>query len=198
MPAPILRDLPEAFETRRLLIRAPRPGDGAEANAAIVETFESLHLWMPWARQRPTLEETETYVRQAYGKWITREDFALFLFLKGTATLVGGSGLHPENWEVPRFDIGYWCRARFEGQGYITEAVRGIAAFGFETLGARCITIHCEACNTRSRRVAERAGFHLDGELRYANLGSDGTPRNMLCFSLLADEYAALKPTWQK
>jgi RimJ/RimL family protein N-acetyltransferase len=198
MTPPILRDLPEEFESARLLIRAPRPGDGAEANAAAVETFESLHLWMPWARECPSLADTETYVRQAYAKWIAREDFALFLFLKGTGTFVGASGLHPKNWEVPRFEIGYWCRARFEGQGYITEAVRAIATFGFETMGALCIDIRCDSRNLRSRRVAERAGFRLDGELRYSGHGHDGTLRNELRFSLLAEEYAVLKPTWEK
>jgi RimJ/RimL family protein N-acetyltransferase len=196
MKPPILRDVPEEFETSRLLIRAPRPGDGAEVNAAVVETFQSLHLWMPWARECPSVDDTETFVRQACSKWVTREDFMLLLFLKGTETLVGASGLHPKNWAVPRFEIGYWCRARFEGQGYVSEAVRGITTFGFETFGARRIEIRCDARNTRSRRVAERNGYQLEGELRCADVGQDGSPRNELHFSLLPHEFAALKPTW--
>lgn len=197
MTTPILRDVPEEFETTRLLIRAPRPGDGVEANAAAVETFESLHLWMPWARECPTVADTETYVRQAYAKWVTREDFALFLYLKGTNTFVGASGLHPKNWDVPRFEIGYWCRKRFEGQGYVTEAVRAITTLGFETFGARRLEIRCDSRNTRSRRVAERVGYRLEGELRNVDLGHDGTPRNELLFSLIPEEYAALAPNWR-
>jgi RimJ/RimL family protein N-acetyltransferase len=137
-------------------------------------------------------------VRQAHAKWICREDFPLFLFLKGTGTLVGASGLHPRNWDVPRFEIGYWCRKRFEGQGYISEAVRAITTLGFETFGARRIEIRCDSRNIRSRRVAERAGYRLEGELRNADLGQDGSPRNELLLSLIPEEYAALKPSWRE
>jgi ribosomal-protein-serine acetyltransferase len=66
---------------------------------------------------------------------VGRED--LLLLLRGTRTFVGNSGLHRIHWEGPKFEIGYWCRTRFTGQGYVTEAVRGISAFAFDTLGAR-------------------------------------------------------------
>ena len=76
------------------------------------------------------------------------------------------SGLQGIDWEVPKFEIGYWCRTRFTGRGYITEAVLGITAFAFDTLGAR------------------RAGFLLEGELRNNELGADGEPRDILIYAL--------------
>ena len=90
----------------------------------------------------------------------------LLLFLKGTGTLVGSSGLHRIDWEVPKFEIGYWCRTGFTGRGYVTEAVRGISAFAFDVLGARRVEIRCDSRNLPSARGAERAGFRLEGELR--------------------------------
>jgi ribosomal-protein-serine acetyltransferase len=69
--------------------------------------------------------------------FVGREDLLLLLLLGGTRTLGGGSGLHRIDWEVPKFEIGYRRRTRFTGQGYVTEAVRGISAFAFDTLGAR-------------------------------------------------------------
>ena len=39
---------------------------------------------------------------------------------------LGAAGLHRTVWATPRTEIGYWCRKRFEGKGYITEAVNGI------------------------------------------------------------------------
>jgi RimJ/RimL family protein N-acetyltransferase len=195
---PILRDVPEAFESPRLLIRAPRPGDGAELNAAVLETFDPLHVWMEWAKERPSVEESEVYVREAAASYARRTEFALLLFLKGTETLVGASGLGVKNWEVPAFEIGYWCRRRFEGQGYISEAVRAITTFSFETLEARRVEIRCDAHNERSRRVAERAGFHLEGELRNLALDNAGVPRNVLVFSLIPDEYGGVKAAWSE
>ena len=37
---PILRDFPESFETERLLVRSPLPGDGPEMHAAVDESLD--------------------------------------------------------------------------------------------------------------------------------------------------------------
>jgi RimJ/RimL family protein N-acetyltransferase len=193
MRPPILRDFPDAFETPRLLIRSPMPGDGPEVNAAVVETIDSLRPWMPWAKEIPTVEQSEETMRKARCAFLERSDLWLLLFLKGTSTLVGSSGLAVKEWAVPKFEIGYWCRKRFEGQGYITEAVRGITTFAFETLGARRVEIRCDAENARSRRVAERAGYHLEGELRNDALDNEGALRSTLLFAMIPADYEALK-----
>jgi ribosomal-protein-serine acetyltransferase len=121
-------------------------------------------------------------VRQARARFLQREDLWLLLLLKGTHTLVGGSGLHAINWDVPRFEIGYWVRRRFAGQGYITEAVRGITRFAFETLGARRVEIRCDAHNERSQAVAKRAGYKLEATLHSHSLTPDGELRDTLIF----------------
>lgn len=191
MKPPILKDFPESFETERLLIRSPMPGDGAEWGAAKLDSFDELKPWMSWAREKPTVEESEESARRARARFLEREDLMLLLFLKGTDTIVGSSGLHRIDWEVPKFEIGYWCRTPFVGRGYITEAVRGIAAFAFEELEAKRVEIRCDSRNHRSVRVAERAGFRLEGELRNAERATDGTLRNTLVFSLVPEDRPA-------
>lgn len=175
---PILRDFPHSFETARLTIRRPEPGDGAEVNAAIRETWADLHEWMPWATRRPTPEESEQFVRKAHTKFVEREDLLFLIFEKDSRELVGGSGLHRIDWRVPSFDIGYWCRDRFQGRGYATEAAGGLADFAVRELGARRLVITCDAENVRSAAIPRRIGFsheatlkndrrhHLSGELR--------------------------------
>jgi RimJ/RimL family protein N-acetyltransferase len=153
---PILIDFPDYFETERLHIRCPMPGDGAEVNAAILETLDELGPWMPWVNPIPTVEQTEEHQRKARVHFLERSDLPLNLYLKGTETYVGGSGLHRMDWDVPRFEIGYWRRKRFQGQGLITEAVRGITAFAFATLHAKRVEIRCDVSNVKSREVAER------------------------------------------
>ena len=81
-PPPILRDVPTRFDTQRLTIRCPEPGDGAEVNAAIRETWSDLHEWMPWAMTRPSVEESEEFVRRAAAKYLEREDAKGFKKLK--------------------------------------------------------------------------------------------------------------------
>lgn len=164
---PILRDFPYSFESARLTIRGPLPGDGAEVYTAVVESQAELKPWMPWAVDIPSAEDYEVRVREGQLKFLAREDLWLMLLLKGTHTIVGGSGLHRIDWSVPKFEIGYWVRTRFTGQGYATEAVNAIAAFAFDTLGARRVEIRCDARNARSVAVARRAGFTLEGTLRH-------------------------------
>ena len=86
--------------------------------------------------------------------------------LKGRDAFVGGSGLHRIDWTIPKFEIGYWVRTRYEGKGYIHEAVEGITRFAFDVLNARRIEIRVDDRNERSWRVAERAGYTLEGILR--------------------------------
>ena len=179
----LLLDFPESFESDRLTIRAPRPGDGAEMNAAVHETFDDLKVWMPWAQQMPTLEESESFARRAQYQFLAREDLALLLFLKGTDTMVGSSGLHRINWDIPKFEIGYWCRKRFQGQGYISESTEAITKFAFETLAAKRVEIRCDAKNVRSQHIPNRLGFKLEGTLRNDALSSSGELRDTLVFA---------------
>jgi RimJ/RimL family protein N-acetyltransferase len=192
MKPPILRDFPESFETERLRIRSPLPGDGPEMHAAVNESLGEL---TPGCPGRKSIGPSRTPSERAPGAGQVRgrEDLMLLLLLKGTGTLVGGSGLHRIDWAVPKFEIGYWCRTRFTGKGYVTEAVRGISAFALDLLGARRLEIRCDSRNLPSARVAERAGFRLEGELRNNELDTGGHLRNTLVYSMIPEEHEAVK-----
>jgi len=169
------REIPEQFESERLIIRAPRIRDAAKLNAAVRETIDELRPWMPWAQEMPTIEETRRNLRKARRKYLAGKDFRLNLFLKGTDTFVGGAGIHRVDWRVPKVEIGYWIRTPFSRQGYITEAVNAIADFAVKHFGARRIEIRMDDANERSWRVAERCGFELEGILRNERRRVDGS-----------------------
>ncbi len=187
VPNPLLLDIPDRFESERLIIRGPRPGDGTVANVAIRESLAELRPWFPWVTPVPRPEDTEGVYRRAAARWLTREDFLLLLFRKEDGLFVGGSGLHNVEWSVPRMEIGYWLRTSLTGQGYMTEAVRAITAFALEHLRAQRLEIRCEARNTRSAAVAERAGYTLEARLRRQMRGVDGSLQDVLLYAWLAD-----------
>lgn len=170
---PILRDIPEEFETRRLTVRCPRAGDGAEAHAAIVESAERLRVWIPWAKPWMTVDEEEIRTRQRRIEFLERKELHFYMFLKGQDRLVGMSALHSIEWDVPRFEIGYWVRTCFEGQGYVQETVEGLTQLAF-ALGARRVEITTDPRNERSWRVAERAGYSLEAVLHNYERDVDG------------------------
>ncbi len=187
-PKAILRDFPDHLETERLILRAPRPGDGVAGNEAIHESARELQPWMPWANPLPAPEDTEEVYRRMAAQWLTRESLPLILLRKEDGLFVGGSGLMCRDWNVPFFEIGYWVRTSLQGQGYITEAVLAQTRFAFDVLGARRIEIRCDARNTRSARVAERAGYTLEGRLRHFARAVDGTLADILIYALTADD----------
>lgn len=163
----ILRDFPDQIETPRLLLRSPLPGDGEPLRQAVLESQEELKPWMPWAVEIPSAEDYEVRVREGRLKFLAREDLWLMLVYKDNGRLIGGSGLHRINWEVPKFEIGYWLHTAYTGQGLVTEAVMAITKFAFTTLAAQRLEIRCDALNTRSIAVARRAGFTLEATLHH-------------------------------
>jgi RimJ/RimL family protein N-acetyltransferase len=179
---PILLDVPERIDTERLVLRAPRRGDGTIVNEAIRASHAELAPWMPWAGTLPTVDESEAHCRRQQARFLLREDFVLLIFERGVGgaegRLVGGTGLHRIDWAVRKFEIGYWRRTGCEGQGYATEAVRAIARLAFDGLEARRVEIRMDDRNERSWRVAERAGFTLEALLRFDSVTPTGEPRS--------------------
>jgi RimJ/RimL family protein N-acetyltransferase len=159
-------EVPEAIETARLELRATRAGHAQVVHAAAQESLEQLRHWMPWARSGLSEEAAATHCRESELKWHAREilDFCFFERIGGE--FVGKGGLHTIEWDVPKFEIGYWVRTPRASRGYATEACIGMAAFARAILGARRIEITADARNAASRRVAEKAGFTLEGVMR--------------------------------
>ncbi|MBW6473170.1 MAG: GNAT family N-acetyltransferase [Anaerolineaceae bacterium] len=191
---PVLLDIPEWFESERLLIRVPKPGDGEILQEAYLASYPRLNPWFPWAQTESSVEEREEFVRQQYARFIKREDMMLLLFLKREHKLIGCSGLHVQNWDVPSFEIGYWVRTGYEGQGYIIEAVNRITEFGFMEMKANRIFIRCDMANLRSQSVAKRAGFLYEGTFRnFERRHDSGELTDMVYLALTQDDYRKLK-----
>ncbi len=170
---PILLDFPSQFYTDRLLVRMPKSGDGKVVFDAIQASINELREWLPFAQKDQTEQNTEVNIREAQLRFLKREDLRLLIFLKETNQFIGSSGLHNPNWDVPKFEIGYWLDTRFCGKGYMTEAVQGISEYAFTELKARRLEIRCDTLNVKSRAIPERLGFYLEGTLRNEDISVD-------------------------
>ena len=110
---PVLLDFPNEFHTERLLIRMPKPGDGKQVYKSITFSINELRPWLPFAQHDQSEEETEFNIRKSHAQFIMREDLRLLIFLKESNQFIGSSGLHHPNWDIPKFEIGYWIDSRF-------------------------------------------------------------------------------------
>ncbi len=101
---PSTLEIPEEIRSERLWLRAPHPQYAVEMNEAIRESIDELRPWMDWAQQAPGLRESIDQQLRAREAFLAREDLQLILFHGDR--LVGSSGLHRIDWQVPKFEIG--------------------------------------------------------------------------------------------
>ncbi len=79
---------------------------------------------------------------------------------------LGRIGLDLRPHEPGAAEIGYWMAPPARGRGVATAAVRALCPWAFAEPGLDLIEWRCETGNVASRRVAEKAGFVIEGTLR--------------------------------
>ena len=183
--------LPLPHETQRLILRSPSPAYAAAIQEAVEESFAELHPWMPWAARLQSLDESKAYLERSEALFHSGEDFAVSGFLRDSGQFALGAGLHVRSWNVPKFEIGYWCRTSLQRRGYTTEAVTALTQIAFSQMGAMRVEIRCNSRNQRSRLVAERAGFRLEAELRSDDRANDGSLRDTIIYALYSAQVLA-------
>ncbi len=176
--------VPEHIQSERLNIRCPELRDVSELYEAIQESLGELIPWMVWAKRSTTPEETEENLRRAIARFVTREDLRYDFHHKETDRLIACSGLHRIDWDIPKFEIGYWCRTSEQGKGYVTEGVKALSKMAFSRLGAARVEIRCDDLNEKSAAVAERLGFRLEGVLKYDSRSPRGELRSTRVYAL--------------
>jgi RimJ/RimL family protein N-acetyltransferase len=129
---------------------------------------------MPWANDQYTVNDSEDWCRRSASKFLVRDEAGYLIFNRQTGRYMGNITSFSKNWSVPKFEIGYWLATSETGHGYMTEAVGAVTQMTFEQFGARRIEIHTDTKNHRSRRVAERAGYVLEGILKNYSRNSAG------------------------
>ena len=86
--------------------------------------------------------------------------------------------------------IGYtWIGAPWQRTALNTEAKLLLLARAFETLGANRVTWHTDINNLRSQRAIARLGAQREGVHRNHRIRPDGTLRDTVTFSMIAEEW---------
>ena len=80
---------------------------------------------------------------------------------------VGGIGIHPQSGvEQKNAELGYWLAEPFWGKGIITEAVKQMVIFAFNTYDINRIFARPFGTNIASQKVLEKAGFALEAKFK--------------------------------
>jgi RimJ/RimL family protein N-acetyltransferase len=178
-----LKKLNFPITTSRLLIRPPLVSDAPEVRKAIIETYPDLKCWLRWVQKKPTLLEVKKNLKKASSDFKAGKDLRMHIFDKNTKEFIGVSGLHRIDWNVPRFEIAYWCRKKCQKKGYITEAVKALTSLAFKKLGAKRVEILIDTKNLKSNSIPKRLKFELEGLVKNHSRNPQGKLRHLLIYS---------------
>lgn len=176
---------PEKIETARLILRPPSAADVPDIVAAVNASYAELNEWMPWARGPYDADNAQAFCDASLDALASEREYSTVLVHRHDDRIIGGMGLLDAKWDVPRFEIGYWVHTHYVGQGYCSEAVRGLTRFAFEQLGARRVEITMDDRNRRSWAVAERTGFALEAVHRCDRRDNQGRLSDTRVYAML-------------
>jgi ribosomal-protein-serine acetyltransferase len=177
-------------------------GDGAELRileARHAEEFLNfiaanrayLGEYLGWALDIQTAEDARAFIQRGLTRFA--EDGLPWVGVWQDGEMVGGLLFFPLDRRARATEIGYWLGENATGRGLMTRTARAMLGFAFEELDVNRIVLQAEAGNQRSRAVAERLGFTLEGIRRQAWIDKDGAFVNMASYSLLVSEWQTKK-----
>jgi RimJ/RimL family protein N-acetyltransferase len=152
----------DAIRTERLLLRPLRPED-AEPICAQITDWEVMR----WLSQPPwpyTLQDAVGFIQSCSAHDLTTTAFAIARegALIGVIDMRINRALLPQRGPGP--NLGYWLGRAHWGNGYVTEAARGLLTCAFAAGVGETVYSGAFADNTASLRVLEKLGFVRDGE----------------------------------
>jgi RimJ/RimL family protein N-acetyltransferase len=151
-------------------------------------------LWELWFTFVPEPEQTAAYIADALEgqqaghmlPWAVRE--------LTTGAIVGSTRYHDIVTRIDRVEIGYtWYAKSWQRSHVNTVCKLLLLTHSFEGLGCRVVGLRTDNFNFASQKAIAALGAHKDGVLRHHNARRDGTVRDSVIFSILAQEWPDVK-----
>ncbi|MCU1672003.1 MAG: GCN5-related N-acetyltransferase [Frankiales bacterium] len=162
---------PVQISTDRLVLRPWEPSDAPAVAAACSdpETQRWTTVPVPY-----TQEHASSYVEHYSAQgWAEDTDYAFAVCDAASGDVLGSVGLRRSPVRDV-FDVGFWAMPAARGRGVLSEALAALCHWAFEHRGAQRAEWYAEVGNWASRRVAEKAGFTVEGVLRAGLPGRSG------------------------
>jgi ribosomal-protein-serine acetyltransferase len=125
---------------------------------------EHLRPWHPWV---DTLGSA-SHVEKSISNWQQQYSSgrACYYGIWHRGQLCGMVNYVSVDWSNQWAALSYWLDAGHQGKGIMTASCSTLISQAFDTWKFNRISIECAAQNTRSRAVAKRLGFELEGIIR--------------------------------
>lgn len=149
-----------------LMLCAPDVRQAHSAVEALHASLPALRGFMPFAHLNQTVDVQYTRLAQLTATYWTGKDYGLHLYDPAEPEVFLGSvGLHRRAMNPDALEIGYWVRTDRAGRGLCTRAARMAVVLCIEHFGCQRVQCGYDVANHASARVAEKAGFAVEGDL---------------------------------
>lgn len=178
------------FSTEQLHIRLLQPGD--EPAIAAYRSDPHVARYVPWGPPCTEADAARLIARMHGRHWDAPGEGGMILgvALASGGPLIGEAMIKHEDGDPRQGVIGYALAREHHGKGYGAELVRGLIDRFFADEPAHRMTAWCDARNTASIRLLEKAGMRCEGEFR----------QGVFCKGEWVDErvYAMLREEWRR
>lgn len=126
-----------------------------------------LRRFLPWLDSTLSAGDIEAFRARVSSQ--ERDGVGMTRIIENTAAVGGIAGIVGFNYIDQlnrRAELGYWIDRTLEGRGLVRRACAQLVRYAFEELALNRIAIDAAADNRRSRALAERLGFTLEGVRR--------------------------------
>lgn len=177
----------KTLETERLILRAWKPDDVND----LYEYAKDPRVGPSagWAPHK-SIEES-TLILKSY----IENDSAWAIELKDCKKVIGMVKIVPDENHGRYYAkmINYALHPAYWGNGYMTEAVKGVIAHAFDELKLDLLTVFHSPQNVRSKRVIEKCGFEFDGIIKKGYTRYDGQIFDSAYYSILKEDWIKKK-----
>lgn len=184
---------PVHLSAGRLYLRPTEPGDEAAVAAALRDP--GIALWNTGISiaRAPEAERAALWLRVREQGWASGAAAHFTVADATTGALLGTVGIRDINRLPEQAVAGYWTAPDARGQGVAPQALDVVARWAFAPqraggLGLHRIILDHALVNTGSCRVAEKAGFRLEGTMRGSFLAHDGSRHDSHLHARLATD----------
>jgi ribosomal-protein-alanine N-acetyltransferase len=176
------------IDGHRLYIRPIEKTDAEPLTELINHSFDTLRLWMPWAKDKVSVEAERLFIERAIEDMYENKSLTFCISLRETHALVGTVATHQIDWTNFKTAIGYWIDNAHQGRGYASEAALLMLEYLFTDLNLYRVSAAAAPHNYASLRVIEKLGFQFEGVQRGACL-VNGHWQDLKEFAILQPEY---------
>jgi RimJ/RimL family protein N-acetyltransferase len=150
-------------------------------------------LWELAFTNVPMPDQVDAWIDAALATQAAGEQRA-FTVRDAGGRIVGSTRYYEWLPETPRLCIGYtWYARSVQRTGLNTEAKLLLLGRAFEALHCASVGFHTSTLNLASRAAIARLGARQEGILRQHLRHRDGSLRDSVCFSILDNEWPAVK-----